>query len=77
MNYKTLIKKIEKMESGEVVFINAINLSFNSITVLREFIELGIITPMIEELEKVVNVDYINDFLTGKSIYPQMSYIKK
>lgn len=76
MNYKTLEARINKLEPGTRFYINAINLSANAIQSLRGLIQDGTLKPVEEEIRKAVVADAVHDFMSGKSILPQMSYIK-
>ena len=76
MNYKTFKKQINAMEKAQKIYINAINLSINSINELRKMIENHILAIDIEELKKYVYAEYMENFTSGKSICPQMTYIK-
>ena len=76
MNYKTFKKQINAMEKGQKIYINAINLSINSINELQKMIKNHILALDTNELEKYVYVEYMDNFITGRSICPQMTYIK-
>ncbi|MDU7030776.1 hypothetical protein [uncultured Robinsoniella sp.] len=76
MNYRTLVKKINEMEKGDEFWVNSINLSEKSILALRNFIQTGVIQPDEKEIQENIVEEYIEDFKTGKRIFPQMLYIK-
>lgn len=75
-NCKTLIKKIDGLQKGEVIEINAINLSEKGIYVLRDYIKRGVIKPVESELKKSIVTSEIPNFMAGKSICPQTAYVK-
>ena len=76
MNYRTFKKQINAMEKGHKIYINAINLSVNSINELRKMIENKTIAVDIMELKKYIYEEHMDDFISGKFICPQMTYIK-
>lgn len=76
MNYKTFTKQISNMEKGHKIYINAINLSVNSIEELRKMIQNNVLALDTNELKKYVYEEYMENFTSGKSICPQMTYIK-
>ena len=77
MNYRSLEKAITAMKSGERCYINAINLSFNAIEVLSKYIKDGVLKPDKEELKKYIVPEATKDYMSGKFIAPQMSYVKQ
>lgn len=76
MNYKSLVKEIDKMEKGNEFWVNTINFSERSIIALRNFIQTGLICPDEEELKRSIAEKYLEDFRSGKRILPQMLYVK-
>lgn len=73
-NIRSYKKLIREAKSGDIFYMNAIGVSLNMIEYTKELIKGGKITPVREELEKMVNPQYINDFLNGEKIAPQMEY---
>lgn len=76
MTYKQFKKAIENTEYGEKIYINSINLSINQIDFLRTAIHNKVLTPDPDELKKAIKTEYHNEFISGCSICPQMTYIK-
>lgn len=76
MTYNQFKKAIANTEYGKKIFVNAINLTINQIDLLRTSIHNGILTPDHDELAKVIKPEYINEYISGCSICPQMTYIK-
>lgn len=74
MNYRSLNKQIKGMNKGEVVFINAINLSENSINLLRTFVKNGVLVP--DKVEVTMMYKDVESVMNGTVILPQMSYSK-
>lgn len=75
VNVRELKNAIEKMKSGERIYINAIGISFNAVEHLRKCIEEHILLPDEEEVKKAYkNVQAV---MTGKTIFPQMTYIRQ
>ena len=68
------IKELKKQGIKEV-YINSINCTESEINGLKRMIADGKLTPSIEELRAMIKEEYINDFLQGKRICPQMTYI--
>lgn len=67
-------KAIKSCNNGEVLFINAINLSVAGIDQLREYIKTGILHPDRKEVEKVIVPLKIESVMCGDIIVPQMMY---
>ena len=76
MNVKIYSSMINNIEKGEHFYFNAINATIAMIEYTKELIANGYIAPVQEELNKVIKPEYHEDFLTGKSIAPQMEYVK-
>lgn len=75
MNVRSFRKAINETKAGETVYINAINLSINSIEAIREYVKSGVLVPVREEVEKAYkDVDAV---MSGKTVMPQMTYIKR
>lgn len=74
-NIKTLKKVVKEMKKGETLYINAISLSINAIEQLREYIKLNVLLPDKSEVENLYND--IESVMNGKTILPQMTYIKQ
>lgn len=75
MNIRSFRKAVREMESGQIFYLNAINVSFAVVEQLREFIDIGIVEPIREEAEKYYKD--VESVMSGKVILPQMEYIKK
>ena len=74
MNYRTLIKEVNSLRPSECIYMNAINFSINSIETVRKMVKNGVLIPDIEEVKKAYkDVDAV---MTGKVVFPQMTYIK-
>lgn len=71
---KAFEKNLNECESGEVIYINAINLTANQISILRKHIKSGHLTPDAEELDRMIVKDAQPDFISGDKIAPQMFY---
>ena len=69
-------KKIAGMKSGEHFYLNAINASGETIKILRRMIRDGIVIVNYHTLLDRVPPEFIEDFVDGKRIYPQMDYIR-
>lgn len=76
MTYKQFKKAIETTKYGEKIYINAIRLTINQIDFLRVAIHNKVLTPDYDELKKAVKREHINEYISGCSICPQMTYIK-
>ncbi len=74
-NIRSLKKTVEKMKKGEKLYINAISLSVNVIEQLRDYIEDNVLLPDKMEVERVYND--ISSVMSGKVIFPQMTYIRQ
>lgn len=72
-----LEKHYQKMEIGEIVYLNCINATLKEIDFLRSSIKAHKLAPVASELQKYhIEEDYMPDFLEGTSIMPQMYYKK-
>ena len=74
MTTKEFKKEIESMKSGEVVFINAINLSVKQINILIEYVKSGVLVPDIESVKAMCKD--VDGAMQGRFLLPQMEYIK-
>lgn len=73
----TLLQYYRKhMKVGDTVYINAIALGKRDSNTLKYLIDVGCLVPIEEEVRKVVASGAVDDFMSGKSIFPQMDYIK-
>lgn len=70
------IKQLEKQGVKEI-YINSINCTVDEINNLKRMISNGKLTPIIEELKAMIKEEYISDFLQGKRVCPQMTYLIK
>ena len=64
------------MKVGDIVYINAINLSNRDINTLKHLLWTGCLAPVQDEIRKVVAPTSVGDFISGSRIFPQMDYIK-
>lgn len=76
MNVRSFRKEIREMKQGDICYIDAIGLSLNSIDELRNYIKVAILAPYMPELRKTIKAEYLEQYLNGTSICPQMTYIK-
>ena len=70
-------KAIKSCNNGDVIFINAINLSVAGIDQLRRYIKIGILHPKRKEVEKIIAPLKIESVMCGDIIVPQMMYTVK
>lgn len=70
-------KTVKQFDNGNIVYINAINLTGKAIDLLREYIEIGRLTPIEEEAKKVIVRDKVYKVMIGDIICPQMFYLVK
>lgn len=77
MQTRVMMKTIMMMNTGERIYINAINASVKSLEVLRRYIQRGELKPDETEVRKMINgEDVIEDVMKGRRLCPQMTYIK-
>lgn len=74
-NVKNLKKTIKAMESGETIFINAVNLTANGIELLRNYVKSGVLVPDREEAE--ARYKDVEAVMNGNVVFPQMIYTKQ
>lgn len=74
MNSRVLTKAIKTLKVNEEIYINAINLTPSAFKNLKKLIQNGILTPKEKEV-KTLYKD-IESVMKGKTILPQMTYIK-
>ena len=74
MKKREFVKAIKSCEDGDIIFINAINLSLSSIEQLRQYIKIGLLHPDRKEVEKVIVPLKIEEVMKGEIICPQMTY---
>ena len=73
----TLLQYYRKyMKVGDTVYINTINLGTRDNNTLKYLIEVGCLVPIESTVRKCVVPCAVNDFMTGKSVFPQMTYTK-
>ena len=65
---------IRELKIGETFYYNAIAGTSSMIDYTRELIKAGKITPVAEELNKMIKPEAQYKFYTGESIAPQMTY---
>ena len=77
MQTRVMMKTIMMMNTGERIYINAINASLTSIDVLRRYIQKGILKPDEQKVREMINdEDVIKEVMNGRFVCPQMTYIK-
>ena len=74
-NIRTLKKVVREMNQGEKLHINAIGLTVNAIEQLREYIKENVLLPDKTEAQQLYND--LSAVMSGKTILPQMTYIKQ
>ncbi len=74
-NIRTLKKVVKEMKPGEKLYINTIVLTVNAIEKLREYIKENVLLPDKSEAEQLYN--NISAVMSGKTILPQMTYIRQ
>ena len=72
---KTLKKAIGEMSKGEKIYINSIGLTVNAIEQLRKYIKENVLLPDKAEAEHLYKD--IPAVMSGKTILPQMTYIRQ
>lgn len=75
-NIRTFKKVVENMTQGEPIFLNTINFSLSMIDQLRTYIENGTLVLDEKELDCMIVENAKDAFRSGRSICPQMTYIK-
>lgn len=66
----------ETWEIGSHFYVNIINSDEEEFDSFKKYIQEGCIIPDIEELKQVILPEALADYITGKYIFPQMSYYK-
>lgn len=74
MNSRTLTRVIKKLKVNEEIYINAINLTPSAFKNLVKLIQKGVLTPKEKEV-KTLYKD-VESVMKGKTVLPQMTYIK-
>lgn len=74
MKKREFVKAINSCVDGDIIFINAINLSLSAIYQLRQYIKIGLLHPERKEVEKVIVPLKIEEVMNGEIICPQMTY---
>lgn len=72
---KALERAVAEAKNGSLLYINAINLSAKAISRLREMIERQELKVYEPDL-CIIKEEYKDAYKSGKSIAPQMRYIK-
>lgn len=68
-------RTIKAMETGETIFINAVNLTANGIELLRSYVKSGVLVPDRKEVE--IMYKDVEAVMSGDVVFPQMTYIKQ
>ena len=63
-----------KKDGYKDIYINVINCTVEEINELKELIKNNILIPDINMLNKKIEKEYIDEFLKGKVVCPQMLY---
>ena len=73
---KKLYSRIEeyKEQGRKEIAINAINCTVEEIHELKQLIKAGKLTPSIEQVKQAIKEEYVDEYLNGNSIAPQMVY---
>lgn len=74
-NIRTLKKVVKEMKHGEKLYINSICLTVNAIDQLRQYIKENVLLPDKSEAEEIYSD--ISAVMSGKTILPQMTYIRQ
>lgn len=74
MNIRSYKKQIREMKVGDTFYLNAINCSLAMVDYTKELLKSGKIKPEQSELDRTIFSEYQQDFISGKSIAPQMMY---
>lgn len=74
MKKREFVKAINSCGDGDIIFINAINLSLSAIDQLKHYIKIGMLHPVRKEVEKVIVPLKIEEVMKGEIICPQMTY---
>ena len=63
-----------KKDGYKDIYINVINCTVEEINELKQLIKNNILIPDINMLNKKIEKEYIDEFLKGKVVCPQMLY---
>ena len=63
-----------KQQGKKEIAINAINCTVEEIHEVKRLIKAGKLTPSIEHVKKTIKEEYIDEYLKGNCIAPQMVY---
>ena len=74
MNIRTLKKELANMKSGDTFYFNAIAGTLSMIDYIKELVATGKITPVADELNKMIKPDAQYKFYRGEALAPQMTY---
>lgn len=74
MNIRSYRKQIREMKVGDTFYLNAINCTLAMVDYTKELLKNGKIRPEQSELDRTIYPEYQQDFISGKSIAPQMMY---
>lgn len=76
INTNRLLNEINQLKKDgyKDIYINVINCTVEEINELKELIRNNKLIPDINLLNTKIKKEYINDFLHGKAVCPQMLY---
>lgn len=74
-NVRALKRTVEELKQGEKLYINAIGLTDNAIEQLQWYVQTKVLLPEKSEVEK--SYTDVESVMSGKVIFPQMTYIKQ
>lgn len=74
-NIRALKKVVREMNQGEKLYINSIGFTINAIEQLREYVKDNVLLPDKSEAEQIYSD--IQAVMSGKTILPQMTYIRQ
>ena len=63
-----------KKQGRKEIAINAINCTVEEVHELKQLIKAGKLTPSIEQVKQTIKEEYVDEYLKGNSIAPQMVY---
>ena len=73
-NIRSYKKLIRELNVGDTFYYNSIAGTISMIEYTRQLIQEGKIRPVKAELDKMIKLEAQDDFFSGKSICPQMTY---
>ena len=69
-----LEKHYQKMKTGEIVYLNCINATVKEIEFLRYAIRNHMLEPDRKHLDEIITPKFLDHYLSGEFIAPQMFY---